>query len=151
MQVEFAWYGGSPDIDVRGMVERFGLTPYVRYGGLVGHAEALRQMQAASVLLTLQSPEDDIHVPGKLFEYMGAGRPIFAVSRPCEVTEMIARHRLGWVAEPNAAAVQARLQEIHARWETAGHDGLKTSAADRFNVQETTQQLAALLETVGAR
>jgi glycosyltransferase involved in cell wall biosynthesis len=140
----FVILGGSSDLDLPAMIARHGLSERVELPGRVSHAEALRRMQSAAALLAVQSPDDDVHVPGKLFEYIGARRPILAMSRPCEVAEMIAQHRLGWVAEPQPAAVAARLAEAYQTWRS----GAAPPAAERFSVRESTRQLAALLDEV---
>lgn len=144
----FVIIGGSFDLDLAGMIARYGLTAHVELVGQISHGEALRRMQGATALLLVQSPEDAIHVPGKLFEYMGAGRPIFAVSKPCEVAEMISNNQLGWVAEPDAAAIAAKLAEAYAIWRVRGHAPLATQAAERFGINGTTRQLAAHLEAI---
>ena len=141
----FVIVGNSSDLDLPAMVARHGLEKNVELPGRVPHAEALRRMQSATVLLAVQSPDDSIHVPGKLFEYMGARRPILAMSRPCEVAEMITQNELGWVAEPEANAVAARLAEAYQAW---GANALPTPKAERFTVRETTRQLAAVLDKV---
>ena len=146
-ETRFVILGGSNDLDLPAMVARLGLIGQVELPGRVAHEEALRRMQSATVLLAVQSPEDDVHVPGKLFEYLGARRPILAVSRPCETTELITRHQLGWVAEPEPAAVLARLTEAYRLWQT---NTLPAAAAERFSVRETTRQLAAVLDEVAA-
>jgi len=128
------------------MAKRHGIEQSVHLAGRVSHAEALRRMQGATALLAVQSPEDDVHVPGKLFEYIGAHRPIFAMSRPCETAEMIVRHNLGWVADPEEKSVAVRLSEVYAAWQTRGHAGLALQSAERFGVRATTHQLADLLE-----
>ena len=102
-------------------------------------------MQTASVLLTIQSPADDVHVPGKLFEYIGARRPILAVSQPCEVTELVSKNNLGWVAEPNAESVAATLALAYRAWRAGT---AATAPAERFAVGEQTRQLAELLHRV---
>ena len=145
---EFVIIGGSPDLDLAEMATRHGLAEYVRLIGRVSHAEALRRMQAATLLLAVQSPEDDVHLPGKLFEYIGARRPILAVSQPCEVTEMIQNHKLGWVAPPDGAAVAAALSDAYAAWQMAGHAGLTLQAAEKFGIREATRQLAVQLDAV---
>lgn len=145
---KFVILGGSPDIDLAAMAKRHGIEQSVHLAGRVSHAEALRGMQGATALLAVQSPEDDVHVPGKLFEYIGARRPIFALSRPCETAEIIASNNLGWVAEPEEAAVAAKLADAYSAWRTKGHDGLTLQTAERFGIGERARQLAELLEEI---
>ena len=148
---EFVIVGGSPDLDLSAMAKRHGVEPSFRLVGRVSHAEALRRMQAATVLLAVQSPEDDVHVPGKLFEYIGARRPLLAMSRPCETAETILGDKLGWVAEPEEASVAAGLSEIYEAWKRRGHHGLALQTAEQFGIRERTRQLAALLEEISCR
>ncbi|MFH6604081.1 glycosyltransferase [Maribacter algicola] len=67
--------------DVLDTMYRFELGPYVKIKGYVSHAEALRRQQRAQLLLLLEidSRETQGIIPGKLFEYMAARRPILAV------------------------------------------------------------------------
>ena len=143
---EFVILGGSSDLDLPAMARQYGVEQSVKLAGRVTHIEALRRMQAATVLLAVQSPEDDVHLPGKLFEYAGARRPILALSRPCETAEIITNHQLGWVVEPDASAVAAKLVEVYALWKEKGHAGLATQSAGKFSINESTRQLTALLE-----
>ena len=148
-EAHFEIVGGSTDLDLAALARQQQIESHVRLVGRVPHAEALRRMQASTVLLAIQSPDDVVHVPGKLFEYIGARRPILLVSRPCEVAELIAQEQLGWVAAPEPAAVAARLSEVYDQWLAHGHAGLMVNAADRFSIAATTRQLAELLATAG--
>jgi glycosyltransferase involved in cell wall biosynthesis len=148
--VEFVWLGLSPDLDVAAMVGRLGLTEFVEQRGQVGHAAVLQAMCSATVLLTIQSPVDNVHVPGKLFEYIGARRPILALAYPGEVASIVHDNKLGWVAAPEVDSVAARLGEAYQAWKTKGHDGLAITAANRFSVQEIVRQLAGVLDSVRA-
>jgi glycosyltransferase involved in cell wall biosynthesis len=141
----FVIVGGSSDLDLPSMIAKHQLTGHVELVGRVAHEDALRRMQSATILLAVQSPEDDVHVPGKLFEYIGARRPLLALSRPCETAELITQYRLGWVAEPEPAAVATRLDEAYQAWKS---NTMPQPAAERFSVRETTRQLAALLDEV---
>jgi glycosyltransferase involved in cell wall biosynthesis len=130
------------------MAKRHGIESSVHLAGRVPHTESLRRMQSATALLAVQSPEDDVHVPGKLFEYIGARRPIFAMSRPCETADLIVRNNLGWVADPEEASVAEKLAEAYAAWQARGHAGLALQLADQFGIQERTRQLVDLLEEI---
>src|SRR6202043_95505 len=54
----------------------------VEVQGQVSHAQAVRQMVEADILLLLDSPGRRMGVPAKLYEYLGAGRPVLALAEP---------------------------------------------------------------------
>jgi glycosyltransferase involved in cell wall biosynthesis len=72
-------------------VQRCDLGEEVRRRGLEGgvvvephapYAGALARMAAADILLLLDSPGRRIGVPAKLYEHLGAGRPVLALAEP---------------------------------------------------------------------
>lgn len=73
---------GPVDHAVMTDVEEAGLGTYVERMGRVPHAEALRQMQQARVLLLLANDTANVLgiLTGKLFEYVSTGRPVLAVA-----------------------------------------------------------------------
>lgn len=62
-------------------LEKFHLSPYVEHFGYVSHKEALIQQKSSQVLLLIEinHPNQKAIIPGKLFEYMAAERPIIAI------------------------------------------------------------------------
>lgn len=62
-------------------IERCGLKPFVKLREYVPHKEALEAQRNAQVLLLIEinSPETRGIIPGKLFEYMAASRPVLAI------------------------------------------------------------------------
>ncbi|WP_236636905.1 glycosyltransferase [Sinomicrobium soli] len=72
---------GTVSPEVTDTIRRCGLEPYVRPEGYVSHEEALRLQRAASVLLLIEidRPETRAIIPGKLFEYLDARRPVIAI------------------------------------------------------------------------
>lgn len=72
---------GAVSEDVLGSVKMAGLNPYMQRVGYVSHEEALRLQQEARVLLLLEIDAGYTRgiIPGKLFEYMAAQRPVLAI------------------------------------------------------------------------
>lgn len=111
--VRFTWLGGivaTPGI--REAIARLGLDPYIDYYGQVAHAESLQCLVDSDVSLLIQAPSDAIHIPGKLFEAMGAGTPILALSNPCETSEIIQKTGSGVVSGFTASEVKAALERL---------------------------------------
>ncbi len=67
--------------DILESISSFGLSQNLRNVGYVSHKEALQLQHNAQVLLLLEidSPETRAIIPGKLFEYIRAERPIIAI------------------------------------------------------------------------
>lgn len=64
------------EIRSRGLENRVRQTPQVPY------AQALQRMVQADALLLIHTPGVRLGVPAKLYEYLGAGRPILALAEP---------------------------------------------------------------------
>ena len=91
-EFRFRWMGAIAALpDIEQMLDELELRPFVEFLGSVQPAEAMAALQQADAALILQAPEDDIHIPGKLFEAFGARVPVLALANPCEVTELIDR------------------------------------------------------------
>lgn len=67
--------------EVMDSLYHYELAPYIKIKGYVSHAQALREQRSAQILVLVEIDSDETKgiVPGKLFEYMAAKRPILAV------------------------------------------------------------------------
>lgn len=67
---------GTVSPGIRQSINNSGLDKYTEYKGFLPYKEMLREMmKAANLLVCATEPR---HVPGKLFEYLRAGKPIIA-------------------------------------------------------------------------
>jgi glycosyltransferase involved in cell wall biosynthesis len=67
---------GTVSPGVKNSIRDAGLDPFTEYKGFLPYHEMLNEMMNASYLLVCAS--EPRHVPGKLFEYLRAGKPIIA-------------------------------------------------------------------------
>ena len=85
----------------------------VRQHALVPWGDALRAMRGVDVLVLVNSPDADdaVFVPGKLYDYLMARRPILFVGAPGDASRIVAQSSgADWVfGYGEAAAVAARL------------------------------------------
>ena len=123
-EFRFRWAGGAAGIaDLGEVIDRTGVRPYMDFLGLIPHRDALESMMNSDAALLLQAPNDAIHIPGKLFEALGARVPLLVLAHPCEVTEIIQRCRAGIVCPHTRESVASALAEFHQlslkrkRWE----------------------------------
>lgn len=89
---------------------RLGVAPLVAAGGLVPYRASLRAQMEADVLLYLlwNDPQEQGAILAKLYEYLGARRPILAVGRGHDqAAEIVRQRRAGLVSnDPQAIALQ---------------------------------------------
>jgi len=150
-QFRFQWAGGASGIaDFEEVLERTGVRPYLDFLGQVPHREALRVLMRSDAGLLIQAPNDTIHIPGKLFEAMGARVPLLALSGRCETSEIIDRCRAGIVCAPTAEAVAAGLAELHRLHVTKKKWEFNEAEVRKFSADAAVSALAATLERASA-
>lgn len=108
--------GVSPEIRARydAILARYRIAEMYRFAGDIPYQDAMRaQVQADYLLLIVDTGETSSGViPGKLFEYVAARRPIFALTDPGATKDIIERGRLGTVVPAeDVAACRAALAE----------------------------------------
>lgn len=147
----FQWAGGASGItDLAEIVEKTGVRPYLDFMGQIPHHEALHLLVRSDAALLIQSPDDTIHIPGKLFEAMGARVPLLALSGKCETSEIINRCRAGIVCAHTAEAVAAGLAEFHRLHVTKKKWEFKEAEVQKFSADAAVSALAATLERASA-
>ncbi len=89
----------------------------VAWSGYVNHAEAVRRMRAADLLLlpTAIGRHGDTLIPGKLFEYLASRRPILVTGdADSEVCRLVRRFGGGVTCERSAEAIHSALTALYA-------------------------------------
>jgi glycosyltransferase involved in cell wall biosynthesis len=109
VEVEFV---GTDLASVAGLAAAAGVAAHVRISPAIPYREALRRQSRADVLLHLQwnDPRESGTISGKLFEYLGARRPVLGLGYDRgEVAALLAEHGRGVVLnDPGAIAGQLR-------------------------------------------
>jgi glycosyltransferase involved in cell wall biosynthesis len=104
--------GGLDDAH-RGVADRFGIAGYLEVAPPVAFRESLTELRAADVLTMVIQPASHLQIPGKLYDYLAAGRPILAVSANPEADAILAETRAGLSARHgDAGAVAAQLARL---------------------------------------
>lgn len=125
----------------------FELVPYVP------HEESVSYLLASDVLLLIidDTPASRGILTGKLFEYIGAGKPILALAPDGEAASLILQHKLGWVAPPNdVQKIKQTLLTITEAGTDSGGNQLNEAMRKQFERKEQTRQLAAIMDELHA-
>lgn len=150
----FDYPGYSDNVDE---VERLGLQDVVEILGHLPHADALKAMKQADILLLIAdtAPGSGAYIPGKLYEYMAIGHPILALSLPGESTRIIETHALGTTASPlELAEVKQAVMTLYQQW-TEGRmerqDEKRTEVSTSiYERREQARMLAKLLDELSS-
>ncbi len=72
---------GNQPIEIQNMIKSYGISKWVNFAGFVPREKALKLQVNADALLLLENMDDKVDgvLPGKLFEYLRSGNPIWAV------------------------------------------------------------------------
>jgi len=129
-------------------LEEHGLTEYVTLFGYLTHAEAVEYQRRSQVLVLLEIDSDDTKgiIPGKLFEYMAARRPIIGIGpRDWEVTEIVSKTETGVVFNyEDHSKLKTTLLRIFKEYRE-GKLTLKTKDISEYSRKELTRELATHL------
>ena len=142
---------GKTDREVLEAIASAGLDGQLVNAGYLDHAAAVREQQQAEILLLplRNDPEYFRILPGKLFEYLAARRPILGIGQTDgAMARVLSDARAGemfsWYDE---AGLRGFLERA---WERFRSTGIPPTSGpiDRYTRQQLTRELAALLDSV---
>ena len=116
--LEARFVGLFPD-DKKPLIASLGLEDDVTLTGYKNHHETVGELMEADVLwMTVgRQPGEEMISTGKLFEYMGTGKPILALVPPGEASKALEGYGAAWVCDPDdvegvASTLEAILKQL---------------------------------------
>lgn len=134
-------------------VARYGLGDVVRFEDPVPHEACVRREAASHALLLVKHDDPRYRglVPGKLYEYIGARRPILALVPNGEAAAIVRRLRRGEVAAiDDAGGIAAALERLYRGYEAGELERrYDLSPVPELSRRAGAERLAGLLEEMG--
>jgi hypothetical protein len=139
--------------EVRAMFRRPEVESMVEERGYLPHAESVAELLGAHALLLVVDdvPGAEGIVPGKVFEYIGARRPILAIAPEGAVADLIRRTGAGRVlARNDLDAIGEAVAALYEQWKATGSTRFEGNEREVAAVsrRERTRQLASVLDEV---
>ena len=134
--------------DVMKSIYDSGLENYTELLGYVSHGRAIQLQQESQVLLLVEidSPETEGILPGKLYEYMAAKRPILAIGpKNWDANQIISDTNTGATFNYES---KTDLKNVILKWFAAYQKGnLKTESKgiEKYSRRELTRELSKLI------
>lgn len=136
---------GVVGAEVWDSIVQYGLEPFVMQLGYVPHAQVLEIQQKSQVLLLLEIDAEETRgiIPGKLFEYLNAKRPILALGpKAWEAGAIIMESNAGKVLEHNnTKSLKSVLLDWFGKYEE-GTLRCDSKGIEQYHRKELTKQLA---------
>jgi glycosyltransferase involved in cell wall biosynthesis len=141
---------GPPQAQIDKLAAGFQCARVVRAGARVPYKEMLRRQQESAVLLVVKPPTSGGAIPSKVYEYLGARRPVLCVPGDGgEVDEILAETGAGVsVGDPEEIA------DVLGRWFMAWSDsgvlpcGSAPERLKRYSRRQQTRGLAVLFDSL---
>lgn len=145
LKVDFVGTTTAGGLDLGHEITSRGLNDVASIVGQVSYDSSLERMVNASLLLLIDTPSRMLGVPAKLYEYIGANRPILALAAPNSDVDSVLKISNRWnrlVSPTNAVAIQRALEEATAP-SSASSPGATESAV--FSRESLARKLSDLM------
>ncbi len=136
----------------RNFVKRLDLKDVVEITGHVPHGKSIEYQLESDLLLLIISPcpESKSILTGKLFEYIGAKKPIIALVPDGEAKDLIIKEGLGVTVEPeDIDGIKNAIIEFYKKWK---RNSLKYEGNDcvlkRYEMKALTKKLVDAIEEI---
>ncbi len=132
-------------------INSYGLSDYLINIGYISHSQALDIQRKSQVLLVLEidSIETRAIIPGKIFEYLAARRPILALGpKESDIESIIAQTGTGAFFDYNK---EGKIKETLLSWYQKYKEGklmLETSDISQYSRKNLTKKLAKTLKAI---
>jgi len=142
--------------EVHEMFRSTSVRDIVEVVGYMSHRESIDQLMLSDALLLVVDECDESRevVPGKVYEYIGSGKPLIATApEDSAIADLLAETNGGYVAhQSNVEGIADVVLRLYRDHETGSRTLVPDAAAvSRYERRAMTGQLAALLEELCSR
>lgn len=128
-------------------IKKFGLEKNVKFEGYLSHPEVIKNLMESDVLWMMLN--DDVRSPGKLYEYIGARKPIL-ISAPDGIMRKTALDTKAAIATgpKDLKAIEKAIETFFNLWKKTNLPQPDEKYVREFNRRELTKSLARELELI---
>ena len=149
IQVRFVGNFGENN---KSFIKMLGFENFVELKGAVSHDKSIEYQMEADILLLIIYPSkwSNSILTGKLFEYIGARKPILALTPDGEAKDLIVKEKLGITVLPkDLVGIKNAIYKLYKDWE---QNKLKSEGNDhtfrKYEMKALTKKLVDAIEEV---
>lgn len=137
----------------RQLIARHGIEDLVALAPPIPYVQALAEMIGANGLLVIQASVNNHLIPAKIYEYLRARRPIFALTDPCgDTAALLRKSGVDTIATlDDADGIERAFGDFLTRIQSGTAPVASLKEARRHSRKERTSELAGVLDEVVAR
>lgn len=143
---------GQVDFSVQESFSMEGLLEKVILPGSVPRKKALQLMCGSPILLLLLNKQHNVkgRIPGKLFEYLAARRPILVLGpTDSDVARIVRETESGYTCDyDDAPAIRQVVLELYQRYQAGELYNPTRGDIEQYSVQNLTRRLAGYLDEI---
>jgi glycosyltransferase involved in cell wall biosynthesis len=142
---------GDISDEVKKEIEINNLSENTQFIGYVSHQKAIEYQQKAQILLLLIPNIENANgiLTGKLFEYLTANRPIFAISPANkDLEDILEQTDTGFVVDyKNELKIKEAIEELYHRYKT-GFLAVESKNIAQYHREQLTKELAVIIKSL---
>jgi glycosyltransferase involved in cell wall biosynthesis len=132
-------------------IANVGLKANCKLLGYVSHSEAIQLQQNSGVLLLVEIDSEDTKsiIPGKLFEYLAAGRPILALGpKDSDIEGIINETKSGkFYNYRETDALKSHLLELYSDFKI-GSLAVSSEGIEKYSRRELTKRMSEIIKSL---
>jgi glycosyltransferase involved in cell wall biosynthesis len=126
------------------LIKRYKLNDVSFLPGYLEHQEAVNHLIESDVLW--MTVNDTIRTPGKLYEYIGAMKPILYIGPKGPMSNLVSDTKAGFIADTkNVKEIKSIIENIYKLWRTSTLPTADKTNADNYNRKNLTGSMARFL------
>ncbi|MDH7514900.1 MAG: glycosyltransferase family 4 protein [Bacteroidota bacterium] len=146
-----ACFAGNFRSEDHRLVDELGLRDDVEILGYLPHRQCVAELRRADALwMTIGASRGmEVVSTGKLYEYIGAGKPILASIPECEARRTLAGHGAAYISGPNDAESLARnIETLFGLFRQNALPAPRPQFAEQFDRRRLTGELVRVFEGI---
>jgi glycosyltransferase involved in cell wall biosynthesis len=140
---------GANDPSVVQLVEKYNLSGIVKIIPYQTHKRCLEILSGSDVLLLIDSPDFNVSIPGKTFEYLRTGKPILALLPEGATARLLRESGVDTIVHPgDVAGIKEILLDLYQRFKNGDLVGPTNFVEKIYDRRYLTSRLADIFEDV---
>ncbi|MHA1341272.1 MAG: glycosyltransferase [Promethearchaeota archaeon] len=138
-------FGKAKDYPIETKINQYELEGIVTFYGEKSHNFILRKYTNTDINLIITHKKGSYYaLPGKLFEYIGAGKPVWAITNDKILIDFINENKLGFVSLQSIEEITKALEKIISIYKNSYLPSIEIPK--KFDVKEIVKQLEFFFE-----